>query len=197
LPQRWACTITFSVNRGAEMLRAAPGSQGAKAKRLRVSQPMISDMVNGKKLPGYDLRNLIADEYGISPNEWDQRPMSTEEVIAPASSVQRVAPSISSAADLPNPMDGKSVVERARTLLAWLAVPGRTPLELSHAREIRAALTFEGRLVGAMAAKAPLHEHPDFLAWVETLVSALAPFPDAIEALERCLPAANEERSAA
>jgi hypothetical protein len=78
-------------------------------------------------------------------------------------------------------------VERARALLAYLAVPGRTQLELAQAREIRSALTLEARLVGAMSAKQRLEDHPDWDAWSDALVEALAPVPGALEALERVL----------
>ena len=97
--------------------------------------------------------------------------------------------------DLPDP-GGGTVVERARVLLAYLAVPGRTQQELTQAREIRAALTLEARLVGAMTTKAKLHEHPDWPALVEELVTGLARIPGALDALESFL-ARAEERSAA
>src|SRR5262249_43214331 len=80
-------------------------------------------------------------------------------------------------------VDG-TVVERARGLVAYLAVPNRTPQQLAQARDFRAALTFEARVLGAMTTKAKLHEHPVWPAFVEALVSALARSPGALEDLE-------------
>ena len=72
-----------------------------------------------------------------------------------------------------------------------------TPQQLAQAREIRAALTLEARLVGAMTTKAKLHEHPDWPAFVEELVTALARVPGALDALEAFLARAEERRAAA
>jgi hypothetical protein len=101
------------------------------------------------------------------------------------------------AGDLPDPEGGGSVVDRARRLLAYLAVPGRTPLELAQAREIRAALTLEARLVGAMATKSELHEHPDFEAWAERLVKALVRVPGALDELDAFLASPADDRRVA
>src|SRR5262245_3891069 len=51
------------LNRGAELLRGARGSQTAKARRLGVSQPFISLLCMGKKVPGESLRAKLSTLY--------------------------------------------------------------------------------------------------------------------------------------
>lgn len=116
-------------------------------------------------------------------------------LVAPARSTRGAAEAAEPRPESPALGDG-TVVERARALLAYLAVPGRTPQELAQAREIRAALTLEARLVGAMTTKAKLHEHPYWPVLVEELVTALARIPGALDALEAFLVRAEERRAA-
>src|SRR5262245_21807272 len=51
------------LNRGAELLRGARGSQHAKARRLGVSQAFVSLLCMGKKVPGESLREKLSTLY--------------------------------------------------------------------------------------------------------------------------------------
>lgn len=116
--------------------------------------------------------------------EPQQEVVEEPEVAAPAP-VDTAVPDMGGG--LPDPAGGGTVVERARELLAYLAVPGRTSDQLAQAREIRHALTLEARIVGAMATKASFEAHPDFAPWLDALVDALAPVPGALDALSSYL----------
>lgn len=184
------------LNAGAELFKGVPGSQGAKASRLEISQAFVSQICAGKKIPGEELRHQIRAAYGVPPEAWD-RPCAPADPPQPTTSPKEAPVASSLDAELPRPSDGRTVLERARDLLGYLAVPRASQLELAQAREIRAALTLEARLVGAMATKAQLHEHPDFATWVEQLVHALASVPGALDVLEQSLTSSDERRAAA
>lgn len=194
------------------MLRNAPGSQGAKARRLGITPAMMSMLCSGKRLPGHELRQRIEGCYKVPYAAWEL-PVSGEDDVTPESgplevdSVEAPEPTPRRNTPSPPPASGElaalatgTVHERAAALLAFLAVPGRTPTQLAQAREIRHALALEARMVGAMTTKARLHEHPEWPAFVEQLVTALAPIPGALDALEACLgepEGAQAERRAA
>jgi len=170
------------------MLRNAPGSQGAKARRLDITPAMMSMLCSGKRLPGHELRQRIEAFYKVPYGAWEL-PVSGEDDASPPPASGELAA-----------LATGTVHERAAALLAFLAVPGRTPTQLAQAREIRHALALEARMVGAMTTKARLHEHPEWPAFVEQLVTALAPIPGALDALEACLAepeGAQAERRAA
>lgn len=195
------------------MLRAVRGSQGAKARRLDIGVSYVSMLCSGHRVPGHELRQRIEAAYRVPYDAWERAAGAADEPIPESGPVgadeagsvdeghpARPAPS-------PPPASGElaalatgTVHERAAALLAFLAVPGRTPTQLAQAREIRHALTLEARMLGAMSTKARLHEHPEWSAFVEQLVAALAPIPGALDALEACLgdpEAAPAERRAA
>lgn len=180
------------MNQGARLLKAASGSQGAKARRLHVSTAFLSQMVTGKKVPGHELRLSIEANWGVPYGAWEIK----EEPLPPTAPApaQGSAPPPLRPAPTPIPgMTGGTVDERLQALQAYLSFPGRAPAEVSQARELRQALVFEARL----ASRPPLHEHPDWAAHVDQLVAALARVPGALEALEACLGAPEDERAAA
>lgn len=60
------------MNRGAELLRGVPGTQGMKAQRVKVSQAFISALCAGTKTPGEEVRARALTAWGIPTEAWDQ-----------------------------------------------------------------------------------------------------------------------------
>jgi transcriptional regulator with XRE-family HTH domain len=180
------------------LFRGARDSQGAKARRLGIAQPYASQLCTASRLPGDELRQRIADAYGVPPSAWDEE-LSPEEVpnVVVTSVRKESVPEHREQATpcLPNEivLPEGAVVDRARALLAYLSTPGLNQRKLAQARELRHALTLEARLVGAMSTKAKLHEHPDWAAHMEQLVAALGKVPGALDALESCLARPEEQ----
>src|SRR5262249_28403051 len=60
------------MNRGAELLGAARGTQREKAERLGISQAYVCLLAAGKRLPPEDIRKTLLKTYQIPPKAWDE-----------------------------------------------------------------------------------------------------------------------------
>lgn len=177
------------MNRGAEIFREATGTQGQKAQRLTLAQPYVSQLCNGKRTPGDELKGRLRDMYGVPVEAWDQPPIGDREpsseqrrTVAGGAVPEVVAPA-GKHPELPGPQipDGP-IVEQARGLLKWmLAKKSLTTEQANLVRELRQAMTLEAKH------DLPLEEHPDFGPWVDGLLKALASVPGAFERLDAYL----------
>src|SRR5262249_50929987 len=158
-----------------------------------------------------EIRMTLLKTYQIPPKAWDEpaREGAVEGAedkgddgrrhAAPSKSPQKeqsaTTPSRGLAVEDPRALESGTLLERTHALLAYLAVPGRTPQELAAAREIRGMMMFEARCTGAMKRKAALHEHPDWPAYIEYIVTALDPLPAALDAFEAFIRSWTEQHA--
>lgn len=191
-----------AISEGARLLSLRPELAREIATAVGVSRSLVAAWVVGNRLPAEAKRAELEAAYGVPAASWAQPAAEREPqpIPAPLSPSERpgfapawprpqlpaAAPALPSAAELPA-VQG-TVLDRARLLLSYLAVPGRSAAEIAQAREIRAALTLEGRIAGELAARQrKLEDHPDFEPFLDRIVVALRSVPGALEVLERAM----------
>ncbi len=177
---------------GALMLAGRGESYTTVGQIVGASRQLVGMWATGDRHPADELQAVMDTRLGIPAIAWQlwrsSSPAPPPAAPLPAPEAKREEPSpTNSPATLPG--SSGSVLEKARALLVHLSVPGKTSDDLAQAREIRHALTLEARLAGSMMAtsKARLHDHPDWPALQELLVTSLAAVPGALDALEGAL----------
>jgi transcriptional regulator with XRE-family HTH domain len=191
------------MSAGAQQLGNRPELAREIATTVGVSRSLVAMWVTGKRDPKPEQREAIEAAYGIPAKAWDD---AAEPKPAPAIPPELPAPVTPRPAPVPKPMPATeaateapanapalpavagTVLDRARLLLSYLAIPGRSAAEIAQAKEIRAALMLEARIAGELAARQrKLEEHPDFEAFLDKIVIALRMVPGALDALDRAM----------
>ena len=188
---------------GALMLAGRGESNTTLGQIVGTSRQLVGMWSGGLRFPADEHLATMEAKLGIPAVAWQlwrsSAPAAAPEPPPPAASKRREGASEPPApASLSDALPGSegTVLERAERLLEYLAVRGKTSDELAQAREIRHAITLAARLAGAMRAtsKAKLHDHPDWKALIDALVTALAPVPSALDTLEAALTKFAEAR---
>jgi hypothetical protein len=179
----------IAPSEGALMLAGRGESNQTLGQIIGTSRQLVGMWGTAARFPADEHLATMEAKLGIPVIAWQLWRSSAE--VTPA-----VVPPPPPEVNLPDaaPMalpdaDGENVVAKALSLLTYLSTPGLTMDELAQAREIRQAITLEARLRGAMMAtsKAKLHDHPDWSALIDQLVTALAVVPGALDTLEAFL----------
>jgi transcriptional regulator with XRE-family HTH domain len=194
------------MSAGAQQLGNRPELAREIATTVGVSRSLVAMWVTGKRDPKPEQRKAIEAAYGIPAKSWDDAaeakpapaipteppqasrpaPVSSHVVPAPLPATEAAPEAPTNAPALP--AVAGTVLDRARLLLSYLAIPGRSAAEIAQAKEIRASLMLEARIAGELAARQrKLEEHPDFEAFLDKIVVALRTVPGALDALDKAM----------
>lgn len=182
---------------GQRILLDVRDSTADVARAVNVSPGLVSDWRNGRKAPGFEMKQRLKNAYGILPVAWSVRP---------GSPVQSVAPVVE-----PEPVVGpERTSETTQVTLDTAVIRGGTPSTLEDCLALLAVLrrdrgqqglspadrlrltdaetrllALRARLEAAqeLAEDRYVHQHPGWQKLKRCIIGALEPFPEAAQAV--------------
>lgn len=178
---------------GALMLDGLKESSTKLARQVGTSRQLLGMWCRGDRHPADSFQAAMEAELGIPAVAWTLW-RSTAPEVEQAPEPPPSKPETKRRDPDPSPDPGSASAEDSSLVLTDglirdLQSTALQPEDVAQKRLLLAAITHKAKLTGAMmgASKAKLHDHPDWSALIDQLVTALAVVPGALDTLEAFL----------
>jgi transcriptional regulator with XRE-family HTH domain len=183
------------ISRASVAFKATPGTQREKGRRFGEGQPTISKWENGGKQPHREQKEQIAKELGIPVEWWDLPPLEAAQPMATAEG--RTA----EAACDGSPDGTRELAQRLQRQAWGLAdrldhFEGTLPEQIGAAAKLASLIADVGKLTGAaIVNERQILASPSMRRIVDTLTTALTPWPDALQAVTNALESLTQDNA--